>query len=76
MVSVWLRRMGKPYLYTFIPMLLVGAATLVAMLGEVRGHILGERWLLASMGGFILCMDVWVLLEGFRMLYRRPTPPY
>ena len=75
-VSVWLRRMGKPYLYTFIPMLLVGAATLVAMLGEVRGHILGERWLLASMGGLILVLDVWVLLEGFHMLYRKPNPPY
>jgi carbon starvation protein len=74
-VSVWLRRAGRPYLYTFIPMLLVGAATLVAMLGEVRGHLMSQRWLLASMGSLILFLDVWVLLEGFRMLFSRNNPP-
>ena len=74
-VSVWLRRAGRPYQYTFIPMLLVGTATLVAMLGEVRGHLMSQRWLLASMGSLILFLDVWVLLEGFRMLFSRKTPP-
>lgn len=74
-VSVWLRRTGRPYQYTFIPMLLVGAATLVAMLGEVHGHLMSQRWLLASMGSLILFLDVWVLLEGFRMLFSRNTPP-
>ena len=74
-VSVWLRRTGRPYLYTFIPMLLVGTATLVAMLGEVHGHLMSQRWLLASMGSLILFLDVWVLLEGFRMLFSRNNPP-
>ena len=73
-VSVWLRRMGKPYLYTFIPMLLVSAATLVAMLGEVHGHMAEQRWFLASMGSLILFMGVWILLEGFHLLHRSRPP--
>ena len=75
-VSVWLRHTGRPYMYTFLPMLLVSTATLVAMLGEVRGHWLAERWLLGSMGGLILVLDVWVLVEGFRVLFSRRNPPY
>jgi len=73
-VSVWLRQMGRPFLYTFIPMLLVGAASFVAMLSEVQGHFLGQRWLLASMGSLILLLDTWVLVEGIRMLTSSPTP--
>ena len=64
-VSIWLRRGGRPYLYTLIPMLLVGAASFVAMLGEVYGHVNAGNWLLASSGGAILVLDVWVLIEGW-----------
>jgi carbon starvation protein len=69
-VSVWLKRNGKPVAYTLVPMLIVSAATVVAMLGEVRGYWenFGERWLLAGMGSLILVLDVWVLGEGFRVL--------
>ena len=73
-VSVWLRQTGRPFLYTFIPMLLVVAASFVAMLSEVQGHFVGQRWLLGSMGSLILLLDTWVLLEGFRMLASRPNP--
>jgi carbon starvation protein len=65
-ITVWLKRLERPYLYTFIPMLFVGAATFVAMLGEVRNHLIASNWTLAAMGATILVLDVWVLLEGFR----------
>ncbi len=69
-VSVWLRRSGRPYLYTLLPMIFVGIATVAAMLGEVRGYYLNfsEQWLLAIMGSLILVLDVWVVLEGLRVL--------
>jgi carbon starvation protein len=67
-VSVWLRRNGKPYLYTLVPMLLVAAATVSAMVGEVRGYFLTQNWLLGLMGAIILACDVWVILEGLRLL--------
>ncbi|MCP5067185.1 MAG: carbon starvation protein A [bacterium] len=69
-VSVWLRKQGKPVVYTLVPMLLVGLATLVAMTGEVISYYqaFSERWLLAVSGSIILILDVWVLLEGLKVL--------
>jgi carbon starvation protein len=76
-VSVWLQRQGKPVVYTLAPMIFVGTATVFAMLGELRGYFVDERWLLASVGSFILALDVWVVLEGARVLWserRQPAP--
>ncbi|MCP5059135.1 MAG: carbon starvation protein A [bacterium] len=69
-VSVWLRKQGKPVVYTLIPMLLVGLATVVAMTGEVISYYqaFSERWLLAISGSTILVLDVWVMLEGLKVL--------
>jgi hypothetical protein len=51
-------------------MLLVAAATITAMLGEVYGYYgnFGEQWLLAVIGSLILVCDVWIVLEGLRVL--------
>jgi carbon starvation protein len=73
-VSVWLKHAGKPYLYTFVPMLFVAAATLVAMVVEVRGHLLAANWFLATTGSIIGILDVWVLLEGLRV-FAGPRSP-
>jgi len=75
-ISVWLRRQGKPIAYTLVPMLFVGGATVLAMLGEVRGYYaaFADQWLLAMIGTVILAADVWVLLEGLRLLARTPAP--
>ena len=69
-VSIWLRRNGRPYVYTLVPMIFVGAATIASMLGEVRGYFadFSEQWLLAVMGSVILVLDAWVILEGMRVL--------
>ncbi len=74
-VSLWLRRSGRPVLYTLVPMILVATATLAAMVGEVRGHIVAGNWLLASTGSLILILDLWVLGEGLAALAgTRPRP--
>lgn len=67
-VSVWLRQLGRPFLYTLIPMLLVSVATVTAMLGELGTYFVEQNWLLAAMGILILACDVWVILEGLRVL--------
>jgi carbon starvation protein len=77
-VSIWLRRNGKPVAYTLLPMIFVGSATVVAMLGELRSYFthFSEQWLLAIMGGLILALDVWVILAGVRVLIAaRPRAP-
>jgi carbon starvation protein len=69
-VSIWLQRQGRPVVYTLVPMIFVGIATVASMLGELHGYFanLGERWLLAGLGSLILALDVWVILEGVRLL--------
>jgi carbon starvation protein len=74
-VSIWLKRLGRPVLYTLVPMGLVAAATFFAMLGEVRGHVATGNWFLASTGSVILVLDVWVLFEGLRAFQGRPPSP-
>jgi hypothetical protein len=51
-------------------MLLVAVATIAAMLGEVTGYYgnFGEQWLLAVIGSLILVCDIWIVLEGLRVL--------
>ena len=68
--SVWLQRLGRPIVYTLVPMIFVCAATIVAMLSEVSGYYgqFSEQWLLALMGSVILVLDVWVVLEGAHLL--------
>jgi carbon starvation protein len=75
-VSVWLRRLGRPVVYTLVPMIFVGGATVTAMLGEVTGYFrnFSDQWLLAVMGSLILVFDVWIILEGLRMLVAEREP--
>ena len=73
-VSIWLRRSGRPFIYTLVPMIFVSAATVTAMLGELRGYFanFADQWLLASMGSLILLLDIWVIGEGVRVLLAEP----
>ncbi|MDP3936999.1 MAG: carbon starvation CstA 5TM domain-containing protein [Deltaproteobacteria bacterium] len=72
-VTIWLRRSGRPYLYTLVPMLLVTAATVSAMVGEVRSYFATDNWLLGLMGTLILACDIWVIVEGTRVLLGLPA---
>jgi len=69
-VSVWLQRRGKSPVYTLVPMLFVAFATVWAMTGNVIGYFenFEEQWLLAISGATVLALDVWIMLEGLRML--------
>jgi len=73
-VSIWLKRRGRPVIYTALPMVFVALATLGAMTGEVLGYFTSARWLLAGLGGVILACDVWILLEGLRLLLGEAGP--
>jgi len=74
--SVWLRELGRPIVYTLAPMLFVGGATIIAMLGEVQSYFanFSEQWLLAGMGSLILALDLWVMFVGLKMLARPSRP--
>jgi carbon starvation protein len=74
--SLWLRELGRPIVYTLVPMLFVGGATVIAMVGEVQSYFanFSEQWLLAGMGSLILALDLWVMFVGLKML-ARPSQP-
>lgn len=71
-ISIWLKRNDRPYLYTLVPMIAVGAVTLVAMVTEVHGHVIAENWLLSGASALILALDLWILGEGLRLLAGPP----
>ena len=54
----------------------VPAGDKTAMVGEVTGYFrnFSDQWLLAVMGGLILVLDVWIILEGLRMLVAEREP--
>ena len=73
-VTVWLRRQGRPVLYTGIPCIFVALVTILAMLGELVGYLQEGRWLLILTSSLILVLDAWLLIEGSRALMRsRPS---
>ncbi len=69
-VSIWLQRLGRPIVYTIVPMLFVTTATAFAMVGNLINYYadFGSLWLLALSGTLILALDVWITLEGLKML--------
>ena len=69
-VSVWLKKQGKPIVYTMVPMILVAAVTAWAMVGNLIDYYdnFESLWLLSLSGTLILALDVWILLEGFQVL--------
>jgi carbon starvation protein len=76
-VSIWLKRQGRPYLYTLIPMLAVATVTAWAMIGELIDYYgnFEELWLLSISGTVILALDLWILLEGFQALREERRVP-
>ncbi len=70
LVSLWLRRQGRPVVYTLLPMIAVAGATLLAMIGEVSSYFANwsTQWLLALSGSLILLCDLWIIGEGSRLL--------
>jgi len=75
-VSIWLKRQGRPYLYTLVPMVVVAVATAWAMVGNLIEYYANfeELWLVSLSGTLILALDIWILLEGFRALRDARSP--
>ncbi|MEE2675189.1 MAG: carbon starvation protein A [Myxococcota bacterium] len=69
-VSVWLKSQGKPLVYTLLPMALVASVTIWAMLGNLVRYFgdFERLWLLALSGSLILALDIWILIEGTRLI--------
>ena len=69
-VSIWLKKLGRPYMYTCVPMVLVSLVTAWAMAGNLIDYYADFQslWLLALSGTLILALDLWILFEGTLIL--------
>ncbi|MBZ9559233.1 MULTISPECIES: carbon starvation protein A [unclassified Modicisalibacter] len=71
LVSVWLKRQGRPVVFTLAPMLFLLVMTLWAMGQQVIFTWSGigdadRNWLLFTFGSLIMVFTLWILLEASR----------
>jgi len=62
--SIYLFRAKRPTLYTTVPMMFMLVTTIYASVLNIRLFISKGAWPLASVGGVILLLSVWVVVEG------------
>lgn len=79
LISIWLKRQGRNYLVTFIPMVFLFFMTLWAMIQQVVFTWSGlgtqdANMLLFILGGLILIFVFWIILEAIAAL-RKNDPP-
>ncbi|MFT5442424.1 MAG: carbon starvation protein [Myxococcota bacterium] len=69
-VSVWLKRLGRPVVYTLVPMIFIGVVTIFGMAGNLIDYYsnIQEFWLLAVVGTIVIVLDIWIVLEGIAAL--------
>ncbi|HKJ89226.1 MAG TPA: carbon starvation CstA family protein, partial [Gammaproteobacteria bacterium] len=67
-VSAYLFHMRRPVIYTVLPMILVLTATVMAMVYNLADYIAKGNWALTIVGGIILVLALWVVLEGVSMV--------
>ncbi len=69
-VSLFLYRMGKPIVYTLIPMLGMMVMTVTAMILKIKTNFAARHWPLLIVGCIILVLVVWLVIESI-MAFRR-----
>jgi carbon starvation protein len=75
-LTVWLKKLGRNYLPTLIPMIFLMFMTIWAMTQQVffQWYGAGDKMLLFVLGAIILGFAIWILLEAFAALNRKDTP--
>ncbi len=69
-VTVWLYREGKAWVFTGVPMLLVLGVSTLAMGSNLAAYLRSANYSLLVVGGVILALQVWVCLEGLAAVRR------
>lgn len=76
LVTIWLKRQGRPIIYTLIPMIFVLFMTLWAMVEQVIFDWSGmgesdSNLLLFSFGAIILGFSIWIILEAVTLFRKK-----
>jgi carbon starvation protein len=71
--SLFLYRMGKPIIYTLIPMIAMMIMTVTAMVLKLKENLSARHWPLLVVGAIILVLVVWLVIESV-LAFRRHLP--
>ncbi len=72
-VSLYLRSLGRPTVFTVVPMSFMLLVTITALLFNLRTFWLQGNWLLFGIAGLILGLALWLLVEAAGSLRRQPV---
>jgi carbon starvation protein len=80
LITIWLKRQGRNYLVTLIPMLFVFFMTIWAMVQQVvfTWSGMGDKdgnMLLFVFGSLILGFSLWIILEAIQTFKKKPLEP-
>jgi carbon starvation protein len=63
-VSLFLYRLGKPIIYTVVPMIGMMVMTVTAMIMKLRANLALRHWPLLVVGSVILVLVLWLVIES------------
>ncbi len=70
-VSLYLRSLGRPTVFTAVPMSFMLLVTITALLFNLRNFWIQGNWLLFGVAGLILGLALWLLVEAAGSLRRQ-----
>ena len=75
LITIWLKRQGRPVIYTLVPMIFLLAMSLWAMANQVIFQWLGlgdqdTNILLFCLGAIIMGFAIWILIEAVSLLFK------
>ncbi len=63
LLTVYLAKRGKPGIYTFLPMVFMLGMTGIALVSNLNKYLTESKWHLLIIGGIILILEVWMIIE-------------
>jgi len=73
-LTLVLWHLNRPIIFTLVPFLFVGVMTAWSMVINIGGYIADGNMLLLVIGGGILVLNVWLVLEGVNALRQSRKP--
>jgi carbon starvation protein len=74
-VTTWLFRSGRPWQFVGIPMVFVLAISALSMAGNLADYLEQGNYLLVVVGGLILALEIWIVLEAWSAVRRLRSKP-
>lgn len=67
-ITIYLKKRKTAILYTALPMLFMISMTAWAMISNLHGFFIKHNWFLFSIGGSVLLLEIWMIIEGMIVL--------